>query len=144
MRSVSGWLTVGIVAAVLVSGFTLTELVRLQRHLERFVGTDELVVPKPFGRNGLSAGLAPDGDRIVLWMGPYQNPAQTRITVDKAGKQDINFYDVKGRLRLSVGIDATGRAHLFALDEQGKTQRISDSPMQTSDQIAATGPSSSR
>ncbi len=144
MRSVSGWLTVGVVAALLVSGFTLSELSRLQRHLEHFVGTDELVVPKPFGLNGLSAGLAPDGNQIVLWMGPYHNPAQTRITVDKAGKQDINFYDVKGRLRLSVGIDASGRAHLTALDEHGKPQPIPDSTMETSHQAAATGPSTSR
>ncbi|SRR5260221_5431099 len=122
----TNWLTIGVVLALILSGFAVTEGVILQRHMLHVVGSDTIVVPARMDVYASTAGIAPsiNGDDIVLWLGRLDSGAQTRVSVNKTGKQSVDFYDIKGRLRLTIGLDNSGHAHMSAFDEHGKPQPV--------------------
>lgn len=96
---------------------------RLSSHLtQRVTLTDTLVVPSSFLLSPTQAGIAPatDGRSVELWLSTSRPGATTRLELKESGQQELRFTDARGRVRLRLGLSATGTPSLTALDESGK------------------------
>jgi hypothetical protein len=120
------WFPIAIaVLALICSLWSAVAVSSLHRQLSRAVGTDMLIVPSiPVPA---SAGIATSLDRneISLWLHRADSNAQTRMSVLADGSQNLIFYDRKGKLRLTLGLDAAGNGYLHFLDETGKEVPLS-------------------
>ena len=127
MTSVPRWLSVVSVVSLVCGLLAIVEVTRLSRRLRNVVMTDSLAIPSgvEIFSSG-TAGIAPSesGDAIVLWLRRLDTNAGTHLEVRKDGTESLDFFDTRGRLRLRIGLDATGRGQIQMLDEHGKAESI--------------------
>ena len=96
---------------------------RLARHLsQRVTLTDTLVVPSILTLSPTMAGIAPatDGRSIELWLSTSVPGVATRLELKDTGQQELRFTDARGRVRLRLGLSASGAPAIQVLDETGK------------------------
>ncbi len=126
MGPTNRWLWVTTFIAIACSVLAIAEVVRLDRRLRHMVISDMVVVPARMGAMRSSAGIGPseNGQEMVLWLGRMDSNAQTRLAVDKDGGQTLGFFDKRGALRLSIGIDATGEAQIRFVDSKGNARVV--------------------
>jgi hypothetical protein len=111
------------VACVVLALGAIALAARLSWYLgQRVTLTDTLVVPSAFILSPTQAGIAPatNGRSIELWLATSLPGATTRLELKDTGQQELRFIDARGRVRLRLGLSASGTPSLTALDEAGK------------------------
>ncbi len=118
-RSLQPLLTV---ISISLSIGALIEVGLLERRLKHVVFTDALVVPSRLGMFRSTAGIATsnDDEHVALWLGRIDSNAESRLTSYKDGRQSLDFYDRRGKLRLSVGLNSSGDAQVQVFDKDGR------------------------
>ena len=121
MSSSTRWLWFTTAIALLFGAWSFAEVIRLNYRLHRTVMSDMIVVPARMDLMRFNAGIGSSkrGDEIALWLGRLDSNAQTRLAVSDGG-QILGFYDKRGKLRLSIGIDATGEPQIRFIESNGK------------------------
>ena len=126
MSRATRWLFIVAIVSLLISAWAVVRVFALERKLRRITATDTVAVPSRMDLSRSTAGIAPsqDGKDIVLWLGRIDSNAQTRMSVNGDGTQSLEFFDRRGKLRLSVGLDQTGRGRIQVGDENGKLHMV--------------------
>jgi len=114
------------VMSMLISAWALIRVFALERKLRRVTASDTIAVPSRMDLSRSTAGIAPsqDGKDIVFWLGRIDSNAQTRMSVNGDGTQSLEFFDRRGKLRLSIGLDQTGQGRVQVGDEHGKLHTV--------------------
>ena len=117
--------------SVLLLTLLLGVLLRQQR---RVLVTDSLfasqiTIPRAFVSSA-SAGIAPatDGSSVTLWLSSSLFPPnrEVRIDVSRSGEQSLRFYDIHGKVRLSLGLAADGTPQVSMQDPKGNVTWSAD------------------